>query len=537
MGPVEQSATVAGLPRPVRLVVLVGVLLVGALVVVGFEPGTAGQPRPEGAGSVARGQAPGDHLGAHRFPTPAGAGVTRQRCRGVTIRPDQDPRRVMRLHPPRTTFCLARGTHRLARPLVPQRGDAVVGRRGAVLNGSKVLTGWSADDQGWTASAHLPRSPSDVGECLPTSPACTRTEDVFLDGRPLARARSRDGVTPGSFFADYSSNEVTLGVDPRGRLVEQAVAPSLVRSAASGVTVRNLVVEKAANEAQEAAIDGRTSSPRTGARWSVENNVVQLNHGVGIGIGRRGVVRDNVVRRQGQLGVSVWEQHVLVRDNVVLENGTAGYDPDWESGGLKAWVTEDVRLVRNQVHGNLGPGLWIDGGCLDTTYRGNEITRNWGAGIQHEISYDALVVRNRVVGNGLRHKGWAWEAGIQIQSSGGLGLIVVRRNTVAGNPHGIMVLESGRRLTEHPAPHGPHVVRNVRVVDNTVTLRPGQWTGVVQDLGSRAVFGREIRFRDNTYRLLSATQRSFAWRDALIGWGAWRTSAGQDRDGRRVVLE
>ena len=214
-----------------------------------------------------------------------------------------------------------------------------------------------------------------------------------------------------------------------------------------------------------------------------------------------------------------------------------GYDPDWEAGGLKSVDDPDVKLVGNLVHDNRGPGLWSDGACLRTTYRGNHITDNWGAGIQHEISYDALIERNDIAGNGRRHKGWAWEAGIQIQSSGGLGsgLIVVRRNTVADNAHGIMVLESGQRLSEWPATHGPHVVRKVLVRSNTVTLRPGQWTGVVQDVSSHAVFERGIRFRHNTYHLDSATQESFAWEDDELTWKQWRTRARQDRGGQLLL--
>ena len=87
------------------------------------------------------------------------------------------------------------------------------------------------------------------------------------------------------------------------------------------MTVRNLVVEKSAGEAQLAAIDGRTSSPRTGARWTVEHDLVQLNHGVGIGVGSRGVVRSNLVQKQGQLGISVWEDRARVRRDHVSRNG------------------------------------------------------------------------------------------------------------------------------------------------------------------------------------------------------------------------
>lgn len=458
------------------------------------------------------------------------------RCRGVGIPIDADPHRILRRHPAGTTFCLAPGVHRLSRPLRPQTGDALAGRPGAVLNGSTVLSGWREEGGRWTTAGRLPPEPSDHGECLDEHPQCTLTEDVFLDGQRLARVASAEQVAAGSFFADYDRNTITVGTDPEGRLVEQAVAPALVRSRSDRVTVRGLVIEKAANEAQAAAVDGRTVSPRTGADWRVLDNVVRLNHGVGIGIGSAGLVRGNEVRDQGQLGVSVWERGAVVRDNILAGNGAAGYDPDWEAGGLKAWETENVRLVGNDVHDNRGPGLWSDGGCYRTTYRRNVVTANWGAGIQHEISYDALIVRNRIVDNGRRHKGWAWEAGIQIQSSGGLGIIAVKRNVVTGNANGIMVLQSGDRRTEWPAPRGPHVVRNVLIRRNRITMDADQWTGLVHDVGNHDVFDRAIRFRANTYEVDTRSARHFAWKDDVLTFEDWLgPGADQDRGGTLVV--
>lgn len=459
------------------------------------------------------------------------------RCRGVAIATDADPHRVLRAHRPGTTFCLQPGVHRIERPLRPQEGDTIAGRPGAVLSGAKVLTGWTAVDRGWTTSGHLPDEPSEYGECLPEQPDCTFAEDVFLDGRRLVRVASAAQVTSDTFFADYSTNTITLGTDPGGRLVEQAVAPALVRSGHSGVTVRGLVLEMAANEAQVAAVDSRRTFPRAGAGWRVLHNDVRLNHAIGVGIASRGRVRGNLIREQGQLGVAVWGEDVQVRRNEIARNGLVGYDPEWEAGGVKSWMTTSTLLAENYVHHNLGPGLWSDGGCDGTVYRRNLITDNWGPGIQHEISYDALVVRNRVVRNGLQRKGWAWGAGIQIQSSGGRRVIDVRRNVVSDSTHGIVVIDSADRRTEVPHPSGPHIVQNVLIRRNVVTMRPGQWTGLFHDHGNHAVFSRGIRFVGNTYRLDSLDQRSFGWEDELLTWAQWRARGGprQDRGGTAVV--
>ncbi|MGH3331013.1 MAG: right-handed parallel beta-helix repeat-containing protein [Nocardioidaceae bacterium] len=477
------------------------------------DPGPT-SPRPDGLG-------PAGHVGPISRP-----------CHGVAVSVADDIRRVLDAHPPGTTYCLAAGTHRLERPLVPERGDALIGRRGAVLSGSKVLTGWRPDGGVWTTTGFLPPAPGTNGECVVSEPTCTTSQDVFLDDRRLDRVGSRGAVTPGTFHTDYSTNIIAIGDDPRSHLVEQAVAPGLVRSTVDDVTVANLVLEQAANEAQSGAVENRRVTPHAaGSGWRILDNEVRLNHGVGIGFANASTVTGNDVHHQGQLGLGAWGVGSLVSDNEIAFNGVAGYSPEWEAGGVKSWMTERLTLTRNFVHDNRGPGLWSDGGTMDTTYEHNRIEDNWGAGIQHEISYDATIRHNEIAGNGRRHKGWAWDAGIQIQSSGGTTRIEVSHNVVTGNANGITLIDSGHRAGERPAPHGLHVVRNVWVHDNTVTMFPGQVTGAVQDTGDPAIFTNDNRFDANTYHLPSMTGRHFAWADADVGWLRWRV-LGNDIDGQ-----
>ena len=161
--------------------------------------------------------------------------------------------------------------------------------------------------------------------------------------------------------------------------------------------------------------------------------------------------------------------------------------------------------------------------------------RELGAGIQHELSYDAVIRYNEITGNGRRHKGWAWEAGIQIQSSGGTtGPVEVAGNTVSDNANGIALIDSGGRAYDRPAPHGPHVVRNVWVHDNRIALSAGQTTGAVQDVGDKAIYsGNQNRFEANTYYLQSLTEPHFSWNDTDLNWAQWRALGnGNDLTGR-----
>ncbi|TCO51741.1 parallel beta-helix repeat protein [Kribbella antiqua] len=379
----------------------------------------------------------------------------------------------------------------------------------------------------WSTKGFLPGAPGVHGECLEEVPTCAYAEDVFVDKRRLTRVDSPAAVVSGSVYADYRTNTIMIGEDPGRHSVEQAVAPSLIRSMTS--PSQNLVLEQAANEAQTAAVESRQQTPhRVGSGWRIEHNEVRFNHGAGLGLADDAVVTANFIHHQGQLGFGAWGNGSVVSGNEISFNGVAGYSPEWEAGGSKSWLTDRHKVTHNYVHDNLGPGLWTDGGNIRTEYSSNKITGNWGAGIQHELSYDATIRDNDISGNGRRHKGWAWEAGIQIQSSGGIGLIEVTGNVVSGNANGIALIDSGNRADETPAPHGPHMVRNVWVHDNRVVMSEGQTTGAVQDTGDPVVYTN--RFESNTYYLQSRDEPHFSWNDADLTWAQWQ-DLGNDREG------
>jgi parallel beta-helix repeat protein len=466
-------------------------------------------------------------------------GPVARSCQGVAVTATDNVQRVIDSHPPGTTFCLSAGTYRLDTPLVPKRADALVGHQSAVLNGSKVLTGWRTDGTVWSTTGFLPPVAGSNGECAASVPTCSYTEDIFLDKRRLQRVSSLSTVTAGTVYADYRTNTITIGDDPRSQLIEQAVAPSLIRATVDDVTVANLVIEQAANPAQVGAIENRQITPYTaGSGWRILDNEVRLNHGVGIGFAGASTVTGNFVHHQGQLGLGAWGARSVVSNNEISFNNAAGYSADWEAGGSKSWMTERQNLTHNYVHNNMGPGLWADGGNIDMTYEYNKIADNWCAGIQHEISYDATIRHNEISGNGRRHKGWAWDAGIQIQSSGGTKLIDVTYNVVTGNANGITVIDGGDRARDPPAPHGDHIVQNVWVHENTITMSAGEATGAIEDTGNPGIFTtNNNRFDANTYHLDSLTGPHFFWAEVTVGWIYWRGSGnGNDLNGRAQLV-
>ena len=284
-----------------------------------------------------------------------------------------------------------------------------------------------------------------------------------------------------------------------------------------GVTVRGLVVQNYAPKLQEGVI-------RLGGgahNWLVKGNEVRFNRGVGIAAGPGWVVRNNYVHHQGQLGVGGSGDDITFEGNEIAFNNTDDVDPYWEAGGSKFVHTRHLVLRNNYVHDNKGPGLWLDGNNIYALYEGNRIINNYGPGIFHETSYDAVIRYNLIEGNGFGYTGWVDGAGILVNTSPN---VEVYGNTVRHNNDGIAGIQANRGAGNY----GPYQLRNLWVHDNIIAMDVGQ-TGVVRVGGlTDPVWSPEWnnRFDYNTYTLGTA-DKYYAWDPWYMTTTQWR-AAGQD---------
>jgi hypothetical protein len=436
----------------------------------------------------------------------------------VEIYPGDDLQAAVAASPPGTTFALKRGVHRLQQ-IIPKGGNRFVGEPDAVLSGAALLTSFARKGRYWVAE-HQSQHGKVHGRCTAGRPRCNHPEDLFLDDLPLVHAASLAEVQPGGWFFDYAADAIYLADDPTGHRVETSVARCAFYGAIRDVTIRGLVIEKYANPAQTGAVDGRGS-----LGWIVEENDIRLNHGVGILTGDHMLVSRNRIHHQGQLGIGGGGVAVVLEDNEIAFNNTAGYSWYWEAGGTKLAYTTGLIVRRNHSHHNRGPGLWTDIDNLRTTYEGNRVEDNDGAGIDHEISYAAIIRNNIIARNGWgssNHTTWPEGSGILINSSPD---VEIAGNTLMDNANGIGLIQSARG----EGLYGPHIVRNLDAHDNSIT-QPAGFTGAAQDVGNAAVFaGRNIRFRRNRY-VLRRNGVPFRWSGAARTVAEWR-EYGQDVDG------
>ena len=173
---------------------------------------------------------------------------------------------------------------------------------------------------------------------------------------------------------------------------------------ATGVTIEYLTIEDftAAGEGQGVV----NSDSATG--WVITHDTVEGTvEGAGVMLGSDDLLAYDCLTKNGEYGFSVYHvggvTDVTVEDNEISYNDTHNWevvDPGCGcSGGAKFWDTDGATVTDNYVHGNDSVGLWADTNNVGFTISDNYISDNYAEGIIYELSYNALISDNTLIGN------------------------------------------------------------------------------------------------------------------------------------------
>lgn len=490
------------------------------------EPAVDAPPadEPDTEEPVADGPAP-EEPAVDEPSTEPGAGVPEG---AVVIAPGTNIQNVIDEHPAGTTYYLLAGVHRM-QTFSPDSGDTLLGEEGAVLSGARRLTEFVRDGDLWYAPDQTQYGgPMDrkiyksLDICIDNhtgveSPRCNYPEDLFIDDVTLHHVASKADVRPGTWFFDYDADRIYLADDPAGHVVETSVAGSGISSnGARDVVIRNVIVEKYAVQATEAAL-------HTGESWVVEDSEARFNHGIGVRLRSGSVLRRSRSHHNGQMGVSAIGDGIAIEDSRIDHNNVAGFATGWAGGGTKFVRTTNMTVLRTEVHYNDGPGLWFDYGNFGSVSAGNDIRNNTGPGFLAEASFDLVVENNLVEGNGHSRTSWMLGAGILVNSSNG---VTIRDNVLRDNYQGVGLIQA----------KWSHEIGNVTVKNNLIDMPRGQTgmvvMGTLPDPG--AYYDNAIRFEANEYRF-GGQDRPFEWESEDLSVGEW-TGLGMDAGGTFETL-
>jgi hypothetical protein len=232
-------------------------------------------------------------------------------------------------------------------------------------------------------------------------------EPAAAQGGPCAQSlQNRADVAPPSSTVDvpactyhetvYIGHGVTLDGHGQAVIDGDNVRDRWFWIGASDVTIRGFSMRNAATVSQEGAI---------GTQAGIRNIVIDHNdlgstaNGEQVGIGETidSKVTNNQIHGGGQLGIGTWRNtNLTISGNHVYGNNTAGVDPEWAAGGIKAVQDNGLVISGNEVDHNNGPGIWVDILATGVVISGNNVHDQQYNPIFFETSSNGDIYANTV---------------------------------------------------------------------------------------------------------------------------------------------
>jgi parallel beta-helix repeat protein len=299
------------------------------------------------------------------------------------------------------------------------------------------------------------------------------------------------------------------------------------------VTIENLEVRnyRAGNFFAAVQVDGPANNRSFVNGWRLLNLNVHHNLGHGVNLGNGAKLLRSRIHHNTQLGVGgYFNTNPVIRGNTIYQNNTRNNDSGNHAGGIKLISASRPIIQNNYVHHNRGPGIWCDIGCGGAVIANNTVTdhvHDAAAGIQMELSSNALIRDNTIRNCGRFDESWLWGAGILVDVSSNIRVV---RNRVVDCDSFVGVIQQDASSRDAVAGLSGRV-NNIRVTDNIFRANKGNGKlnriGVVEDTGDPSVFDRNFRFVRNAYTGAEAT--TYVFDGDFFDRSRWRSQYGWDQ--------
>jgi trimeric autotransporter adhesin len=352
------------------------------------------------------------------------------------------------------------------------------------FDGSVLVSGFASDGglwikDGWTttfdASASFTRGSNAGGFLNPSYPMAAHPDQVWIDGVSQRQVGSRAEVAGGTFYVDKSAQRLYLGTDPNGRSVRASTIGRAIEVRADNSVLRGFGVRRYAPSLPDM---GTVTVERPGV--TVENLHLVDNSTVGISLLAADITaRRLTVQGNGLLGIHGNHSDRLRMEHILSSgNNNERFNQSPVSGGIKITRARDVVLDRATLHGNIGPGYWLDESVRHGVITNSVMHNNAGHGMSLELSDDMTVVGNVIRDNG--------RFGVKINNTS---TVRVWNNTVVRNDRPINIVQDARRGSDLSTPgHDPRypgalswINGPVDVHNNVLSARTGICLMCVED--------------------------------------------------------
>lgn len=208
--------------------------------------------------------------------------------------------------------------------------------------------------------------------------------------------------------------------------------------------------------------------------WTEKYDLMKDNSpGAAMMLGGDNIVTNNCLTRNGEYGFNGYSYvdenyartftggatNITFMHNDVSFNNTKKTSSGIEGGG-KFWQNGNVTVTGNYFHDNIdSPGVWMDTDNAGFLVQDNYFASNGGEGLMYEISYNAEIIHNTFVDNGIAGGGLAPNSdfptgAIYISESGGnsgvpskyAGELSIQSNIFVDNSSGVVLYQNSNRF-------------------------------------------------------------------------------------------
>ena len=196
-----------------------------------------------------------------------------------------------------------------------------------------------------------------------------------------------------------------------GNNIQYAFQGQYNDTADQNVTIKYLTIENFHPNQGGGAVNGSGSNG-----WTEEDDLMEYNSpGAAMMLGGNNVVTDNCLTKNGEYGFNGYSftdenyEHTFTGGalNITFTGNDVSYNNTQKTafgveGGGKFWQNGNVTVTGNYFHNNIdSAGVWMDTDNAGFLVKDNYFSNNGGEGLMYEISYNADIVDNIFVDNGI----------------------------------------------------------------------------------------------------------------------------------------